>query len=284
MFKIIEKSTPATSINKFVIEASDIAKKTLPGQFVILRLHEKGERIPLTVADADRVKGTITLFIQEVGKTTIEMGKLKNGDTILDVVGPLGIPSHIENFGTVLCIAGGVGVAVMYPVAKALKEKGNKIISILGARSKNFIILENEMKKNSDEFYITTDDGSYGEKGFVSDILKKLIAQSLSRPIANLVYAIGPVPMMKVVSEITKQHNLKTIISLNPIMVDGTGMCGACRVSVGGVTKFACVDGPDFDGHLVNWPEFTSRLSVFKRKEKESLDHYCKLEKHESSV
>ena len=272
------------SINKFVIEASDIAKKTLPGQFVILRLHEKGERIPLTIADADKVKGTITLFVQEVGKTTIEMGKLKSGDCILDIVGPLGVPSRIENFGTVLCIAGGVGVAVMYPVAKALKEKGNKIISILGARSKDFIVLENEMKKNSDEFYITTDDGSYGEKGFVSDVLKNLITQSPNRPIANLVYAIGPVPMMKVVSEITKQHNIKTIVSLNPIMVDGTGMCGACRVSVGGVTKFACVDGPDFDGHLVNWPEFTSRLSVFKRKEKESLDHYCKLEKDKSSV
>lgn len=277
MFNIIEKSTPATSINKFVIEASDIAKKSLHGQFVILRLHEKGERIPITVAAADKVKGTVTLFIQEVGKTTIEMGKLKTGDYILDIVGPLGVPSHIENFGTVLCVAGGVGVAVMYPVAKALKEKGNKIISILGSRSKNFIVLENEMKKISDEFYITTDDGSYGQKGFVSDVLKNLIAQSTDSPLANIVYAIGPVQMMKVVSEITKQHRLKTIVSLNPIMVDGTGMCGACRVSVGGVTKFACVDGPDFDGHLVNWPELTSRLSVFKRKEKESLDHSCKL-------
>jgi len=177
----------------------------------------------------------------------------------------------------VLCVAGGVGVAVMYPVAKALKEKGNKIISILGARSKNFIVLENEMKKISDEFYITTDDGLYGEKGFVSDVLKNLLAQSSNHSLANIVYAIGPVPMMKVVSEITKRHNLKTIVSLNPIMVDGTGMCGACRVSIGGITKFACVDGPDFDGHLVDWKELTCRLSLFKRKEKESLDHYCKL-------
>ncbi len=276
MFKIIEKSTPATSINKFVIEAPDIAKKTLPGQFVILRLHEKGERIPITVADSDKVKGTITLFIQEVGKTTVEMGKLKSGDTILDAVGPLGVPSHIENFGTALCIAGGVGVAVMYPVAKALKEKGNKIISILGARSKNFIVLENEMKEISAEFFLTTDDGSYGQKGFVSDVLKTLLATCHS-PLADIVYAIGPVQMMRVVSEITKQHNLKTIVSLNPVMVDGTGMCGACRVSIGGVTKFACVDGPDFDGHLVNWAELTSRLSVFKRKEKESLTHHCRL-------
>jgi len=280
MFNIIEKSTPAKSINKFVIEAPDVAKKTLPGQFVILRLHEKGERIPLTIADTDKAKGAITLFIQEVGKTTIEMGKLKSGDSILDVVGPLGVPSHIENFGTAMCIAGGVGVAVMYPIAKALKEKGNKIISILGARSKDFIVLENEMKSISDEFYLATDDGSYGKKGFVSDVLNDLLASRPS-PLADIVYAIGPVPMMKVVSEITKQHNLKTVVSLNPVMVDGTGMCGACRVSVGGVTKFACVDGPDFDGHLVNWAELTSRLSVFKRKEKESLDHHCRLNKIE---
>ncbi|MFH0947764.1 MAG: sulfide/dihydroorotate dehydrogenase-like FAD/NAD-binding protein [Elusimicrobiota bacterium] len=290
MFTILEKSTPATSVNKFVIEVSDISQKALPGQFVILRLHEKGERIPITLADSDKAKGTITLFIQEVGKTTTEMGKLKSGEHILDIVGPLGVPSHIENHGTVICIAGGVGVAVMYPVAKALKEKGNKIISILGARSKNFMILENEMKKISDEFYITTDDGSYGQKGFVSDVLKILISpplfcpegtkqigggrQSPNLPI-SLVYAIGPVPMMKVVSEITKLHNLKTIVSLNPIMVDGTGMCGACRVTVGGITKFACVDGPEFDGHLVDWKELVCRLSVFKQKEKESLDHYC---------
>ncbi|MDD5687836.1 MAG: sulfide/dihydroorotate dehydrogenase-like FAD/NAD-binding protein [Elusimicrobia bacterium] len=279
MFKIIEKSTPSIKVNKFVIEAPEIAKKVLPGQFVILRLDEKGERIPITVADKDIEKGTITLFIQEVGKTTTKMGTLKNGDSILDIVGPLGVPSHIENFGTVLCIAGGVGVAVIYPIAKALKEKGNKIISILGARSKDFMILENEIKKISDEFYITTDDGSYVQKGFVSDVLKKLIAQSPGKPVADIVYAIGPVPMMRVISDITKQHNLKTIVSLNPIMVDGTGMCGACRVSVGGVTKFACVEGPDFDGHLVNWAELVNRLCVFKTKEKESLDHHCKLDK-----
>lgn len=277
MFKILEKSNPAIGINKFVVEVPDIAKKVLPGQFVIFRLHEKGERVPITVADTDKAKGTITLFVQEVGKTTIEMGKLKIGDSILDVVGPLGVPSDIKNAGTVLCIAGGVGVAVMYPIAKALKEKGSRILSILGARSKDFIILENEMKKISDEFYITTDDGSYGQKGFVSDVLKNLIAQLPNRLIADIVYAIGPLPMMRVVSRITKEHNLKTIVSLNPIMVDGTGMCGACRVSVGGITKFACVDGPDFDGHLVDWEELAGRLSQFKEKEKISSDHYCKL-------
>ena len=277
MFKILEKSTPATSINKFVIESPQISRKALPGQFVILRLHEKGERIPITIADSNKTEGNITLFVQELGKTTTEMGKLGSGDQILDVVGPLGVPSHIERFGTVVCITGGVGVAVMYPVAKALKEKGNKIITILGARSKNFIVFENEMKKISDEFFLTTDDGSYGQKGFVSDVLTNLISLSPNFPISDIVYAIGPVPMMKVVSEITKQHNLKTVVSLNPVMVDGTGMCGACRITVGGVTKFACVDGPEFDGHLVNWEELSCRLSTFKQKEKESLQHYCKL-------
>jgi len=276
MFKILEKSTPAINTNRFVIEAPEIAAKVLPGQFVILRLHEKGERIPITVADSEKKAGTITLFVQEVGKTTAEMGKLTKGDSILDIVGPLGVPSHIEKFGVVICIAGGVGAAVMYPVAKALKEKGNRIIGILGARSKNFIILENEMKKISDEFYVTTDDGSYGQKGFVSDVLNNLLA-SHSSPLADLVYAIGPIPMMKVVSEITIKQNLKTIVSLNPIMVDGTGMCGACRVSVGGVTKFACVEGPDFDGHLVNWAELSSRLCLFKEKEKIAADHQCNL-------
>lgn len=281
MFKILEKSSPAVGVNRFVIEVPDIAKKVLPGQFVILRLHEKGERIPITVADVARTKGTITLFIQEVGKTTTEMGRLKDGDNILDVVGPLGVPSDIGNVGTVLCIAGGVGVAVIYPIAKALKEKGNKVLTILGARSKDFIILEDEMKKISDECYLTTDDGSYEQKGFVSDVLKGLLAHSSTRPLAALVYAIGPLPMMKVISQITKEYKLKTIVSLNPIMVDGTGMCGACRVSVGGVTKFACVDGPDFDGHLVNWEELTSRLKFFREKEKESTEHYCKLNKNE---
>ncbi|GAF84266.1 unnamed protein product, partial [marine sediment metagenome] len=252
--------------------------KVLPGQFVILRLHEKGERIPITVADTDKTKGTTTLFIQEVGKTTTEMGKFKAGDNILDVVGPLGVPSDIEKVGTVLCIAGGVGVAVIYPIAKALKEKGNKVVTILGARSKEFIILEAEMRKISDKCYLTTDDGSYEQKGFVSDVLKNLLTGS-GAPIADLVYTIGPLPMMKVISQITKEHNLKTIVSLNPIMVDGTGMCGACRVTVGGVTKFACVDGPDFDGHLVDWEELTSRLKFFREKEKISSDHYCKLNK-----
>lgn len=278
MFKILEKSSPAVGVNRFVVEVPDIAKKVLPGQFVILRLHEKGERIPITVADTDKTKGTITLFIQEVGKTTTEMGKFKAGDNILDVVGPLGVPSDIEKVGTVLCIAGGVGVAVIYPIAKALKEKGNKVVTILGARSKDFIILEAEMKKISDKCYLTTDDGSYGQKGFVSDVLKNLLTGSPA-PIADLVYTIGPLPMMKVISQITKEHNLKTIVSLNPVMVDGTGMCGACRVTVGGVTKFACVDGPDFDGHLVDWEELTSRLRFFKEKEKISSDHYCKLNK-----
>lgn len=277
MFKILEKSTPAANVNRFVIEAPDIAKKALPGQFVILRLCEKGERIPITIADSDASKGAVTLYVQEAGKTTAEMGKLNAGDYILDVVGPLGAASRTGNFGTVICIAGGVGAAVMYPVAKSLKEKGSRIISVLGARSKNFIILENEMRKISDEFFMTTDDGSYGRKGFVSDVLNEIIARSGAAPVADLVYAIGPIPMMKVVSGITKRHNLKTIVSLNPVMVDGTGMCGACRVTVGGTTKFACVDGPEFDGHLVDWKELGCRVSLFKKKEKAASDHYCRL-------
>src|SRR3989339_1189978 len=192
MYKILEKTVASTGVNKFVISAPDISKKILPGQFIILRLHEKGERIPITVADKNVAEGTITLYIQEVGKTTIELGRLKSGDSILDVVGPLGIASHIEKFGTVICIAGGVGTAVIYPIAKALKEKGNKVITILGARSKSLIILEDEMKRISDEFYIATDDGSYGEKGFVSDVLNKIISKSGDIPAANIVYAIGP--------------------------------------------------------------------------------------------
>ena len=279
MYKIMEKTVVAHQINKFVIQASDISKKVLPGQFVILRLNEKGERIPITVAEKNIAEGTITLFIQEVGKTTKKIGELQSGDYILDVVGPLGIASDIEKFGTVICIAGGVGTAVIYPIAKALKEKGNEVITILGARSKDLIILEKEMNEISDKMYIATDDGSYGVKGFVSDILKKLISESGDASVANIIYAIGPIPMMKVVSGITKQYNIKTIVSLNPIMVDGTGMCGACRVTIGGVTKFTCVDGPDFDGHLVDWDELICRLSTFKCKEKEAIDHHCKLTK-----
>ena len=276
MYKIIEKSVPAEKINRSVILAQEISKKAQPGQFVILRLNETGERIPITISDCDAVNGTITIFVQEVGGTTKEMGLLKPGDGILDVVGPLGVPSHIENYGTVICVGGGVGAAVLYPVTKALKKNGNRVITVLGARSGNMLILEKEMKEVSDEFIAVTDDGSYGKKGFVTDSLREIF-ESRPSPVADLVFAIGPVPMMKAVSKMTELLKIKTIVSLNPIMVDGTGMCGACRVTVGGSTKFACVDGPDFDGHLVDWQELSNRLRFYKKEEEAALKHACKL-------
>ncbi|OIO76419.1 MAG: ferredoxin-NADP reductase [Elusimicrobia bacterium CG1_02_37_114] len=277
MFKILEKQTVAEKINRFVIEVKDIALKALPGQFVIFRVDEKGERIPITISDADKENGTITVFVQEVGKTTEKLGLLKKGDFLRDVAGPLGVPTDIENFGTAVCVAGGVGTAEIYPIARELKRVGNKTINIVGARSKNHLILADEMKKISDELYITTDDGSYpsGRKGFVSDVLKEIMEKTK----IDIVFAVGPVIMMKVISEITKDKKIKTIVSLNPIMVDGTGMCGCCRVSVGGTPKFTCVDGPDFDAHQVDWNELILRLKTFNDKERISLEefHKCRI-------
>ncbi|HDI82884.1 MAG TPA: sulfide/dihydroorotate dehydrogenase-like FAD/NAD-binding protein [candidate division WOR-3 bacterium] len=273
MFKILEKEVLGPHVNKFIVEAPLIAKKHKPGQFVVLRLHEKGERIPVTIAETDREKGTITLIVQEVGKTTYELGDMEPGDSIMDVIGPLGKPAEIENFGTVVTIGGGVGTAIVYPETKAFKEAGNYVISIIGFRNKDLIILEEEMKKYSDELYVTTDDGSYGMKGFVSDKLKELIDSGKK---IDLVVAIGPAIMMKVVCDVTRDKNIKTIVSLNSIMVDGTGMCGACRVEVGGETKFACVDGPEFDGHLVNFDLLLKRLATYREQEKIALERYLK--------
>ncbi|RKZ17399.1 sulfide/dihydroorotate dehydrogenase-like FAD/NAD-binding protein [bacterium] len=273
MFKILEKEVLGPHVNKFIVEAPLIAKKHKPGQFVVLRLHEKGERIPVTIAETDREKGTITLIVQEVGKTTYELGDMEAGDSIMDVIGPLGKPAEIENFGTVVTIGGGVGTAIVYPETKAFKEAGNYVISIIGFRNKDLIILEEEMKKYSDELYVTTDDGSYGMKGFVSDKLKELIDSGKK---IDLVVAIGPAIMMKVVCDVTRDKNIKTIVSLNSIMVDGTGMCGACRVEVGGETKFACVDGPEFDGHLVNFDLLLKRLATYREQEKIALERYLK--------
>ncbi|RKZ21216.1 sulfide/dihydroorotate dehydrogenase-like FAD/NAD-binding protein [bacterium] len=273
MFKILERETLAEHINKFVVEAPLIAKKALPGQFVILRLHEKGERIPITICDRDPEKGTITLVVQEVGKTTYELGTYQAGDEIADIIGPLGKPAEIEKVGTVVAIGGGVGTAIVYPEAKAFKEKGNYVISIIGFRSKRFVILEEEMRKVSDELYVTTDDGSYGMKGFVSDKLKELIEEGRK---IDLVIAIGPAIMMKVVSDLTRPYGIKTIVSLNSIMVDGTGMCGACRVEVGGKTRFACVDGPEFDGHEVDFDLLIKRLAMYKEEERIALERYLK--------
>ncbi len=252
------------------IKAPLVAKKAIAGQFIILRIDEKGERIPLTIADYDRKEGTITVIFMEVGKTTKQLGTLNVGDSLLNFAGPLGQPSEIEKYGTVVCMGGGVGIAPLYPIIRELKQAGNYVISILGARNEKLLMLEKEIEDLSDELYITTDDGSKGHKGFVSEVLQKLIDDKKK---LDIVWAIGPVIMMKVVSDMTKKYNIKTMVSLNPIMVDGTGMCGGCRVSVGGETKFACVDGPEFDGHKVDFKNLILRNRRFIHEEEES----CKL-------
>ena len=270
MFRIISKQVLSQNIKSYEIQAKDIAKNAKAGQFVILRLHDKGERIPLTIAGTDIQKGTVRIIFQETGKTTTELGTLNVGDSVKDFVGPLGQPTEIKNYGTVVAVAGGVGTAEVLPVIKSLLKAGNKVITIVGARNKDLLILENELKENSTELLIATDDGSYGIKGFVTTVL----ADVISKEKVDIIYAIGPVPMMKAVSNMTKNHNIETLVSLNPIMVDGTGMCGACRVTVDNKTKFACVDGPEFDGHKVNWDELISRLSLFKKCENESFENY----------
>ncbi|ALM76601.1 sulfide/dihydroorotate dehydrogenase-like FAD/NAD-binding protein [Thermococcus barophilus] len=271
MFEILRKEKLAPGINLFEIKAERIAKKARPGQFVILRLHERGERIPLTIADTNPEKGTVTIVAQEVGKTTHELGTYNAGDFILDFLGPLGKPSHIDKFGTVVMIGGGVGVAEIYPVAKAMKEAGNYVISILGFRTKELVFWEDKLKQVSDEVIVTTNDGSYGMKGFTTHALQKLIDEGRK---IDLVHAVGPTIMMKFVAELTKPYGIKTVASLNPIMVDGTGMCGACRVTVGEEIKFACVDGPEFDAHQVNWDELMKRLDYYKDLEKISFEKW----------
>jgi len=270
MHRIIYKEDLAQDITRIVVNAPQIAKKASAGQFVVVIVDDKDERIPLTLADWDKNKGTITLILQKVGYTTKKLGALNKGDNIQHILGPLGHPSEIKDLGTVVCVGGGVGIAEVYPVSRAFKEAGNRVIGIIGSRSKELIILENEMKQCCDELFITTDDGSSGRKGLVTDILKELfdvIEKSTQTKYPDLIYAIGPVPMMKAVSELTKGYRIKTIVSLNPVMVDATGMCGACRCSVGGKTVFGCVDGPDFDGHLVDFDELKKRLHLFKEQE-----------------
>ncbi len=271
MNKILNKRVLTEGVNLFEIEAPRIAMKRKPGQFIILRINEEGERIPLTIADVNKDAGSITIVAQVVGKSTHHLGTLNVGDSIRDLVGPLGQPTHIEKFGTVVAIGGGVGHAVCYPIARAMKEAGNYLITIIGARTKDLIILEEETKGFSDEFYITTDDGSYGRKGLVTDQLKEIISGGKK---IDLVLAAGPAIMMKFVSLLTKEYGIKTIVSLNSIMVDGTGMCGVCRVEVGGKTKFACVDGPEFDGHEVNYDLLMKRLATYKTEEKVAYDRY----------
>jgi glutamate synthase (NADPH/NADH) small chain len=274
--EIVEKRDLAPSLTLFKLYVPDIAKKVKAGQFVVLRVDDYAERIPLTVAEYNREAGLITVIFQAVGSSTQKMAKFEKGQALLDVVGPLGKPSHIEKFGTVVCVGGGVGVAPVLPIAKALFEAGNKVISIIGARTKEMLILEEEMKAVSTELYVTTDDGSYGHHGFVTDVLKQIIAKG--EKIAEVV-GIGPVIMMKAVCDVTKPHSIRTIVSLNTIMVDGTGMCGCCRATIGGETKFVCVDGPEFDGHLVEFKELIARQKMYNREERRAMwDHQCKLE------
>ena len=272
MFKIVrreEMSEGTVVLNE--IEAPLIARKAKPGQFVIMKANETGERIPLTMADSDPEKGTITVIYMVVGKSTALFKTLQVDDAYQDVIGPLGKPTHLEKVGTIVCVGGGTGIAVLHPITRALKEIGNHVISIIGARSKDILILEDQMRAVSHELHVCTDDGSYGHHGFVTDVMKDI----LDNKKVDLVVAIGPVPMMKFVSKITKDYNVKTMVSLNPIMVDGTGMCGGCRVSIGGKTKFACVDGPEFDGHQVDYDELMQRLQAYCEQEKQCYDEFC---------
>jgi ferredoxin--NADP+ reductase len=275
VFEIVKKTILNRDVCRFEIMAPRIAKKRQAGQSVILRLHEHGERIPLTIADSDPEKGTITIIAQGVGKTTRELNNMQAGDKLADVVGPLGRPTHIENFGHSVIVGGGLGTAVMYPAAKALKEKGNRVTFILGAKTRSLLILENELKSFVDDLKICTDDGSYGRKGFVTDELKEMIESGEK---IDFVIGAGPIPMMRVLAEVTRPYGIYTVASLNPIMVDGTGMCGACRVLVGGEIKFACVDGPEFDAHQVDFDLLLKRNRAYVKQEKIALERYLKMQ------
>lgn len=270
MYPIIKKKQLNSNVTLLELTAPLIAKKAKPGQFVIVRINEFGERIPLTIADFDREKGTVTIIVQAIGKTTIQLSDLNEGDSVLDLVGPLGMPTELEGAKKVCVIGGGVGCAIAYPQAKALHNMGAEVDIIAGFRSKDIVILEDEMKEVCDNLYITTDDGSYGEKGLVTTKLESLIADGNNY---DLVIAIGPVIMMKFVALTTKKYDIKTLVSLNPIMIDGTGMCGGCRVTVDGKVKFACVDGPDFDAHKVDFDELMLRNSTYKEDEQ----HACRI-------
>jgi len=271
VFKIIHAKFLAPGIKRFVIEAPRIARKQKPGQFVILRIYEEGERIPVTIENSNPEHGTINIVVQAAGKTTHLLNSLHAGDHILDVVGPLGKPSDIKNYGTVVVVGGGVGAAMAYPTAAALKRAGNRVLSIVGARNKELVILESEMRAVSDALMITTDDGSYADKGFVTDKLRQLI-QNGTR--IDLVVAVGPIVMMKAIADLTRKENIQTVVSLNPIMIDGTGMCGGCRVLIDGKSEFACVDGPEFDAHMVNFEVLVQRNAMYRNAEQQSMDNF----------
>ncbi|MFA7652723.1 MAG: sulfide/dihydroorotate dehydrogenase-like FAD/NAD-binding protein [Candidatus Omnitrophota bacterium] len=271
MFKIIKKENLNNDIVRITVEAAFIAQKAQAGQFVVIIIDERGERLPLTLADWDKEVGTITLIFQKAGFTTRRLAKLEAGQEIQHILGPLGHPTEVKNLGQVYCVAGGVGAAEIYPVARAFKQAGNRVICIIGSRNKDLLILEDILRGSCDEFFITTDDGSYGRQGLVTDVLKDLftvIEKSAHTQYPGLVYCIGPVPMMRAVADFTRGYSVKTIASLNPIMVDATGMCGACRCHVAGKTAFACVDGPDFDAHQVDFGELSQRLKTFRQEER----------------
>jgi ferredoxin--NADP+ reductase len=274
VFKIIDAQFIAPGIKRFILEVPRIARRQKPGQFVILRIYEEGERIPVTIENSDPACGTISIVVQSAGKTTRLLNELETGDHILDVVGPLGKPSEIGKFGTVVVIGGGVGTAMAYPSAAAFKRAGNRVISIIGGRNQELVILERELRAVSDAVMITTDDGSYADKGFVTDKLRQLIENGTR---IDLVLAIGPIPMMRAVAEMTRKENIRTVVSLNPVMIDGTGMCGGCRVLIGGKSEFACVDGPEFDAHKVDFQVLVQRNGMYREAEQRSLaDYQCR--------
>ena len=270
MYKILLKQDLVPNIHLFKVEAPAVARKAQPGQFIIIKIDEKGERIPMTIADWNREEGSVTIIFMEVGATTRRLAEVKEGEFVSDFVGPLGLPSHLAKYGTVVCVAGGFAVAPIMPIARGLKQAGNKVISILGARNKDLLFWEEELRNVSDELIVTTDDGSYARKGMVTEPLKELLEGSEK---IDLVVAIGPSVMMKFCAKTTEPFGVRTIVSLNPIMVDGTGMCGCCRVSVGGTTRFACVDGPEFDGHQVDWDLLMARQHSYLEEEKCSREH-----------
>ncbi len=279
MPKVLENIQMSPVVWKMRVETPKLVKKARAGQFIILRVNEQGERVPMSIGGLDRANGVLTIIYQVVGKTSALMTTIPAGGEILDCVGPLGLPTHVENWRTAVLVGGGIGIAPIYPIAQAWKEAGNKLYTIVGARTKDILFYEEEHKKVADKLYVCTDDGSYGRKGFVSEALKEILDSGEK---VGMIMAIGPVPMMKVVANLTRPYNVPTFVSLNPLMVDGTGMCGGCRVSVGNTTKFACVDGPDFDGHLVDFDLLSKRLSAYKEQERSSFHKFatspeCKL-------
>ena len=279
MYRILKKQVLSDATKLMIVEAPHVARKAKPGQFIIVRIDEPSERIPLTIADFDRDAGTITLIFQEVGKSTMQMGTLKEGDGFATVAGPLGHPTEIEKYGTVICVAGGVGIAPTFPIARSLKEAGNTVISIIGARTKSLLFWEDRMRTVSDELIVCTDDGSYGRKAVVTEPLKEVLNKR-GKEIAR-VWAIGPAIMMKFVALATKPYNVPTVVSLNTVMIDGTGMCGGCRVVMEGGAQFVCVDGPEFDAHKVNWDILLSRLQYYRPQEQEAIEHWkhqCRLD------